>query len=115
MNDPYSTTLLPIFLCPSSPSVRSLPDPGLYAALTLGTRSDTPKWGYADYASIDTVRNSLVFIANRSTMNAKEVLGALNLGPGPVPIVSIGDGLSNTVLIAECSGRPTMLIVANPS
>lgn len=115
LQDPYSTSSVPVFLCPSSSARRSLPDPPLYTALTMGSRSDLPRWGYTDYASIDNLRNSLVYIANGTSMRTKEVLGALNQGPGPVPIISILDGLSNTVFIAECTGRPTMLVRGKPA
>jgi prepilin-type N-terminal cleavage/methylation domain-containing protein/prepilin-type processing-associated H-X9-DG protein len=109
-NDPTTTIVLPIMMCPSSPNQRELPPVALYSALTANTRSDQPRWGYSDYASINAVRNSVFQLAGLPSLSSREVLGALGRGPDGVKLSSISDGLSNTAILAEGAGRPNMYI-----
>lgn len=109
-NDPLTTVKLPTMTCPSAPSDRPLPASSLYSAITAGTRSDQPLWGYADYGSINAVRNSAFIVAGLPSLGTREVLGAMGRGPQGVKFSSITDGLSNTVIVAEGAGRPGVYI-----
>ncbi len=114
-NDPITTIVLPIMLCPSAPTQRDLPPTSLYSALTGNSRTDQPRWGYSDYSSINAVRNSAFQIAGLPSLGTREVLGALGRGPDGVRLSAISDGLSNTALIAEGAGRPTIYISGRKS
>jgi prepilin-type N-terminal cleavage/methylation domain-containing protein/prepilin-type processing-associated H-X9-DG protein len=109
-NDPTTTIALPIMLCPSSPAQRDLPPSNLYSALTANSRSDQPRWGYADYASINAIRNSVFQLAGLPSLGTREVMGALGRGPDGVKLSAISDGLSNTAIITEAAGRPNIFI-----
>lgn len=114
-NDVTTTAVVPIMLCPSAPTTRELPPANLYSAITNGTRSDQPRWGYADYASINAVRNSVFQIAGLPSLGTREMLGALGRGPDGVRVSSISDGLSNTAFIAEGAGRPGIFVAGKPA
>jgi prepilin-type N-terminal cleavage/methylation domain-containing protein/prepilin-type processing-associated H-X9-DG protein len=115
INDPMTRTTIPTMICPSAPSSRDVPSQSLYAALTRNTRSDTPLWGYADYASLNAIRNSVFTIAGLPSLGTREIFGALGRGPDGVRISSISDGLSNTILVAEAAGRPSMYVSGKKS
>ena len=121
VNDPVTSVKIPIFTCPSSPGLKSVPPINLYRDITANSRSDTPTWAACDYASINAVRNAMFVAAGMGSINQKEMLGAL--GKGPVvrgepagnTLASITDGLSNTVFIGEGAGRPQMYVGRNVS
>lgn len=117
-NDAVTTTQIPIMMCPSAVSPRELPSSTLYAAVTANTRSDTPLWGYSDYASINAVRNAAFVAAGLPSIGTREVWGAMARGPEGVKLSAIVDGLSNTCVLGEAAGRPTMFVsgkvVPNP-
>ncbi len=115
VNDPMTKVTIPTMLCPSAPSSRELPAQSLYAAVTRNTRSDSPLWGYADYASLNAIRNTVFTIAGLPSLGTRETLGALGRGPDGVRMASISDGLSNTIVIAEAAGRPTMYVSGRKS
>ncbi len=115
INDPLTTSNIPIMLCPSAVSPRELPPPALYSAITGGTRTDTPVWGYGDYNSINAVRNSVFQLAGLPSLGTREVLGALGRGPDGVRLSAITDGLSNTAILSEAAGRPSMYISGRKS
>ncbi len=115
VNDPMTKVTIPTMLCPSAPSTRDLPAQSLYAALTRSTRSDSPLWGYADYASLNAIRNSVFTIAGLPSLGTRETFGALGRGPDGVKMSSITDGLSNTIVIAEAAGRPSMYVSGRKS
>ncbi len=79
VNDPLTTTKIATMLCPSAPGDRDLPPATLYSAITNGTRNDQPRWGYADYGSINAVRNSMFSAAGLPSLNAREVVGAMGV------------------------------------
>ena len=121
INDPVTTAKIPIYLCPSSPRNYNMPAPNLYRSITNNTRSDTPIWGSADYASINAIRNSMFVAAGMGSINTKEMPGVLGKGPQNhgesvgVPLTSVLDGLSNTVLIGEGAGRPLIYVHGKPA
>jgi prepilin-type N-terminal cleavage/methylation domain-containing protein/prepilin-type processing-associated H-X9-DG protein len=118
VNDVVTTTQIPIMVCPSTPTPRELPPTNLYAALTNNVRSDQPLWGAADYGSVNAVRNSAFVAAGLPSIGQREVWGAMGRGPEGVKLSAIIDGLSNTFVIGEGAGRPSMFVsgkrVANP-
>ncbi len=115
VNDPLTTTKIATMLCPSAPSDRDLPTVALYNAITKTTRSDQPRWGYADYGSINAVRNSMFTAAGLPSLGTKETVGAMGRGPQGVRLAEITDGLSNTALLAEGAGRPSVYISGKKS
>lgn len=118
VNDVVTTTQIPIMICPSSPSPRDLPPQNLYAAISNNLRTDSPLWGHADYGSINAVRNAAFIAAGLPSIGTREVMGAMGRGPEGVKLATIRDGLSNTLVIGEGAGRPTMYVsgrrVINP-
>jgi prepilin-type N-terminal cleavage/methylation domain-containing protein/prepilin-type processing-associated H-X9-DG protein len=109
VNDPVTTQRLSLMMCPSAPSDRDLPPVALYTAMS--GRTDTPIWGYADYGTINAVRNAAFVSSGLPSLNAREVLGALGRGPNGVKVAQISDGLSNTICISEIAGRPNLYIM----
>ncbi len=114
INDPSTTVQLQAFVCPSTPSTRPLPTSALYSAITAGARSDQPLWGYSDYGSINAVRNAFIVASGLPSIGTKDAMGGLGRGPGGTKISDITDGTSNTMLIAEDSGRPRQFIGRQP-
>ena len=114
VNDATTTVQLPAFVCPSTASGRSLPTTALYSALTGGSRSDQPIWGYSDYGSINAVRNAYIVASGLPSIGTKDAMGGLGRGPGGTRIRDILDGTSNTMLIAEDAGRPSQYIGRRP-
>lgn len=110
VNDPLTTANLPTLTCPSAPTSRELPTAVLYRAITGNARSDQPRWGYADYGSINAVRNSAFVASGLPSLGAREVFGAMGRGPEGVKFSAITDGLSNTAIVAEGAGRPGIYI-----
>ena len=118
VNDVVTTTQIPIMICPSAPSPRDIPPQNLYIAISNNLRTDTPLWGYADYGSINAVRNAAFVAAGLPSIGTREVMGAMGRGPDGVKLAAILDGLSNTMVIGEGAGRPSMYVsgrkVPNP-
>ncbi|MFM7976273.1 MAG: DUF1559 domain-containing protein [Pirellula sp.] len=117
-NDVVTTTQIPLMICPSAPTPRDIPPQNLYAAITNNLRTDTPIWGHSDYGSINAVRNAAFVAAGLPSIGTREVMGAMGRGPDGVKLATIVDGLSNTLVIGEGAGRPSMYVsgkkVANP-
>lgn len=107
-NTPVTTQQIATFKCPSTPDPRELPIAQFYAA--NGISYGQPIFGYADYGSVNAVRNSAFVSNGLPSINTRETMGALGRGPLGVKLASIRDGLSNTICVAEDAGRPTMFI-----
>ncbi|RLS35937.1 MAG: DUF1559 domain-containing protein [Planctomycetota bacterium] len=115
-NDQATTTILSTVRCPSAVSGASLPSSALYTAITNSLRSDTPAWGVSDYGSVNAVRNGLnVASGGTSWAPLKEKDGGLGRGPNGVRLAQISDGLSNTMLVGEDAGRPSLYIKQKPA
>ncbi len=110
INDPYTTNRISVYICPSAPGDRGIPTAPLYTNITKGLRTDQPRWGHADYGSINAVRNGFFVAAGLPSLGRREVLGAMGRGPQGVRFAEITDGLSNTAIVGEDSGRPAMYI-----
>ena len=110
VNDAMTTVQLPAFVCPSTPSTRTLPTSALYSAITSGSRADQPIWGYCDYGSINAVRNAYIVASGQPSIGTKDAMGGMGRGPGGTKIRDITDGTSNTILLAEDAGRPRQYI-----
>ena len=83
------------FLCPSVGGVRG------------STKLDTQMFGYTDYAPIILVDNTISF-------NGDYPVGVFNARTGR-RIGSVTDGTSNTIGIAETTGRDLPYMIAGPS
>lgn len=115
INDVVTTSQIPTLVCPSTPTPRDLPPVNLYQAISNNTRSTQIVWGYADYGSINAIRNSAFVVSGLPSLNAREVFGAMGRGPDGVRLAAIRDGLSNTMVIGEGAGRPSMWISGRKS
>lgn len=118
VNDPFTTSKLQVLVCPSTPGGRGVPPQALYNSVYNNSRTGQPVWGYADYGSINAVRNAFVMTHGLPSLNTRELIGAMGRGPLGVAFSEIVDGLSNTILLSEDAGRPTMYVgrkvAANP-
>lgn len=110
INDPYTTSKISTFLCPSAPGERDVPSAVIYGAMSGGTRTDRPVWGYSDYGSINAVRNAYVVNAGLPSLGEREALGGLGRGPEGVKLSLFVDGLSNTAIVGEDAGRPRIFV-----
>ncbi len=110
VNDPFNLVTISTYVCPSAPTQRLLPTANLYSSITNGLRSDQPRWGYADYGSINAIRNGAFVNAGLPDLGEREMMGALGRGPDGVRLAQITDGLSQTAVIGEGGGRPTLYI-----
>jgi len=116
-NDPATTTILSAVICPSSAGASSTPSSALYSAVTGGVRTDTPAWGLSDYGSINAVRNAMNVAVNgaAATWGVREFEGGLGRGPNGVRLGRFTDGLSNTILLGEDAGRPSLFNFDKPA
>lgn len=118
-NDAVTTTKLSAFLCPSAPGDRIPNSAAAYSTISNGVRGTPgdgtmPKWGFADYGSINAARNSVFVLAgddlrsrpSPTTGSKYEELAAMQRGPGGTTIAQIRDGTTNSILLAEDAGRP---------
>lgn len=109
-NDVATTAKLATFLCPSTAANTVVPSSTLVTALTNGTRTTYPGWGFCDYGSLNAIRNSAFVLSGLPSTGTKDTFGGLGRGPAGVRISEITDGTSNTMVIAEDAGRPTQML-----
>ncbi len=114
-NDPATLTELPTIVCPSASGRQSTPSSALYSAVTSAARTDTPAWGLSDYGSINAVRNGMNVAAGGASWGLREYDGGLGRGPNGVTLGKFQDGLSNTMLVGEDAGRPTLYNFRKPA
>ncbi len=128
-------TNLPVWVCPSAPGMDSRVNPATYGATsTSGTTTyvyptangNGQGYGLCDYMALSGVRASL-YIVMGLPMPPISALSLVNVSatPGPIsqkenrwpnamhstqetPIARISDGMSNTMMIAEDAGRPSV-------
>ena len=99
-----------LFVCPSAPSSRKTPTspPTLTVPALAGQN-----FGPGDYGSLNAIRrrfytaNGVPNFPTPGTAAGDETPGALKKVL-PTPLLSITDGLSNTILLAEDAGRPNV-------
>lgn len=113
INSPITTQQISTFKCPSTPEPRELPTPQFYVA--NGINYGQPIFGYADYGSVNAIRNAAFVSNGLQSLGTREVMGAMGRGPNGTKFSAITDGLSNTICIAEDAGRPTMYISGRKS
>jgi len=118
---------LPVWACPSAPSQEDRTDPNSVGAQNpTGFPSPPGGYGACDYMALSGVRASLYLALNPPLpMPPIMALSVVNVSatPGPIKqsenrwpcamhstqetkIAQIIDGTSNTMMIAECAGRP---------
>jgi prepilin-type processing-associated H-X9-DG protein len=106
-------TSLPILRCPSAPDREGFEWSVLvsYANAMTTTPTLTPRAFYfgatMDYTNVGGIGTAL----NNSLPAAQRLADPLNSGilkVVPVQLGEVTDGLSNTVLLAECAGRPSL-------
>jgi len=108
LNYPATSSRIPGFVCPSSPSSRMTPPA---AAQTNHVPIPPNGFGPSDYSSTNELRRSF-YVANGLPLP----VGILRGMPGamdrnaPTRFADILDGLSNTMLFAERSGRPEIYV-----
>ncbi|MCE9530213.1 MAG: DUF1559 domain-containing protein [Planctomycetes bacterium] len=96
-NAALSQTNFKLFTCPSAPPVRRNPN------------GSSPAFGAGDYGSMNGVKKKFYEYGHANvTYLAEEVaVGILAKEEDTAPL-SVTDGLSNTIMLAEDSGRPNL-------
>lgn len=115
INDSVTTIKLPVMICPTSSASPETPVSTLVQSVTNNTRTVSPNWGRCDYGAINAIRNSVLTLNGLPSANTKDIFGAFGRGPSGVKIAQVTDGLSNTMLVGECSGRSQQFISGKPS
>ena len=101
INPTLITHNIPVFICPSAPTPESRGNVLVDAnGVTL-----TAPLGALDYGSINQVFPTFYTMNTPALTEPPDTSGALQAAI-PTPIVAIGDGTSNTVLLGEVAGSP---------
>jgi len=112
-NQKAVATPIPTLLCPSAPTRNGFEWTVLvdYANATTTTATLAPRDFYngavTDYANVGGIGSLL----NASLPASRQVADPLNCGilkTTPVRLSEVTDGLSNTLLVVECAGRPNL-------
>ena len=117
-NQPATATIVPTYVCPSTPGTRGTPTTDMLD--DRGIDYTPLPFGPSDYAAINTVRRSC-WVAQGDDMpgaGRRAQAGALWPRDHRDPILigrwirpaEIFDGLSQTIMIAEAAGRPTLWV-----
>ena len=93
-NQPAVSNTISNYVCPSAPH--------------RGTLQGTQHYGVVDYSPIFAL--NAVLDTNLLDPWSGDVRGAMSSNPNGTPILSITDGTSSTILIAEVAGRPQLWI-----
>ena len=110
-----TTTSLPVFACPSAPGAAGRTNPVTVAGLLTAGGNTPPQdgFGICDYMALSGVRFSLYYQGGFPAPPAVVLSSPLdNRWPCAMHstvhtyIRDIADGTSNTMMIAECAGRP---------
>lgn len=114
-NRPAASTVVPVFICPSSPDLRRIDTAALGTSdRTTYTAPDGVNWSPAlsDYMAVNRANsNSSGNVWNLITNSSPVYPGAENVkailqSNSFTRVAAITDGLSNTIMIAEAAGRP---------
>jgi prepilin-type N-terminal cleavage/methylation domain-containing protein/prepilin-type processing-associated H-X9-DG protein len=103
-NNQVSNTPLAVFQCPSTPTQNRIYTAGSSFAALFGLPS-TWTAAPADYCPVINVKQALQTTAGISPTSGVSYAGVLQLNI-ITKILSVTDGTSNTILIAEAAGRP---------
>jgi len=116
-NRPAAGSRIPPYECPSSITIPSR----MYTPMPTSGVQSTPAWGSLSAALSDYVINSR---GPNNTVNwtalgmtrpdAKDLRGVLAINEF-TPLLRISDGLSNTIMVAESSGRPAEWRLDSPT
>jgi prepilin-type N-terminal cleavage/methylation domain-containing protein len=110
-NQAVISTRLKVFQCPSAPARTASQDP--YTVSTVNAQGAPISWqaSPADYSPLRAVGIVLVVSgycnAHKTTLQVTRFEGPLNPDEG-TRLSDIGDGASNTILLAEIAGRPQL-------
>jgi prepilin-type N-terminal cleavage/methylation domain-containing protein/prepilin-type processing-associated H-X9-DG protein len=125
---PVTTTQMPVWYCPSAPGADGRAIGAASSGATNGDLAPPGGYGLCDYMALSGVRASLYVVSNLP-MPPIMCLSIVNVSATPGPIVQkenrwpcamhttqetkisqITDGMSQTLMIAECAGRPGLFV-----
>lgn len=122
-NEALATEPLPVFLCPSTPSPRIVPDANAFAQRGLSSppynATGAVPFGPCDYYGQEGVKPTFLAVSPDYTASVAGVMAAYSgTLPGiffhnaffapPTRIAAVSDGLSGTMLLCEDAGRPSL-------
>jgi hypothetical protein len=114
-NYPATTTVVPTFNCPSAPQGRAGVPQAIMAARSPSIwNGQDVTFGSSDYSAVNNIRRA-AWVCSGADMPGtirRQLPGALfpKQPLAGVPFNEILDGLSNTICVVECAGRPEVWI-----